>query len=82
MYQNYIISVASGKKIRLNTCASSFHLHGVSQGKVRGWLAFSIIKDTNFFLWQSISALNIGTCDVVDSSTKENGKGIIALTVS
>ena len=70
------------RKLDWTLCASSFHLHGVSQGKVRGWLAFSIIKDTNFFLWQSISALNIGTCGVVDSSTKENGKGIIALTVS
>ncbi|XP_058952417.2 uncharacterized protein [Pocillopora verrucosa] len=30
---------------------------------------------------KSISALNIGTCDVVDSSTKENGKGVVDFLV-
>ena len=63
-------------------CASSFHLHGESQGKVRGWLAFSNLGHSFFFLPQSISALDKVTCDVVDSSTKENRKGIISIKVS
>lgn len=54
-----------------------FHLLGKSQGKARDWLALLQSKTFLFFPSQSFSALDVGTCDVVDSLTKEGTKGIV-----